>query len=394
MAESPIELINPPSLQDEEQEKLRDSLEPFLPPGSEFAIPEQADKKQAIYMEDADRNRLKKAFVLYTPSGEDQAVRLLVLKQEDGSWRKAASLNTEQGTLDYFGLHDLDQDGEKEAVIGMAGSDFEEEKLLSVYTLEKSGLNKRLEQEYDLIDIFDYDNDGTEDVLLVNGKRRKDFTAALYSYKAGRLEEKSSLGLDAYVFHEHAFGGKLLDGSRGFYIDSRFGIHSQLPEIIAFRDGKLVKAGNPNASIQMKSTLLYTRDINDDGVPEVGDMYIPKGWEDAAFEDIPFIETYTAHSADGVKRKVSERYTDRTRRFYIEIPSEWQGRITPKRLEDGIQLLTVSEGRTVFEVRWADQGKKVQGTVLSDTKTAVFYTGIEEHLTFPFSQFHLLENEF
>ncbi|PAF11796.1 hypothetical protein CHH61_25375, partial [Shouchella clausii] len=75
---------------------------------------------------------------------------------------------------------------------------------------------------------------------------------------------------------------------------------------------------------------MYSKDINGDGVTDVGGMYIPKGWEDAEFSQIPFIEFYSTYSIDGASEKVEERFTDRVRRFYIEIPSTWHGNVTIK----------------------------------------------------------------
>ena len=205
-------------------------------------------------------------------------MHLLVLQEKGEKWLEITNIETDYHTLDYFGLLDLDEDGVKEVVIGLGISEFETEKQLFIYQWDGMVLKNVIDRSYDAIDIADYDGDKKKDVLLIVGKRRESFKAELLDYENGTLKTRSAVSLDAFAFHEKIVSGKLRDGKKALFIDSTIGIHSMLNEIVAYHDGELVTVGNET----YKDYLLYSKDVNGDGIMEVGGMYIPEGWEDAA----------------------------------------------------------------------------------------------------------------
>ncbi|MFE5278690.1 VCBS repeat-containing protein, partial [Bacillus cereus] len=140
------------------------------------------------------------------------------------------------------------------------------------------------------------------------------------------------------------------DGHQALFFDSAIGAHSMTTEMVVFGDEGLIKLEED----MIKAKPLYSRDMNNDGVLEVGSMYIPQGWEETAFADIPFIEYYSTYSIDGDSHKVMERYTDRERRFYIEIPPAWFEKVTLNKLDDGVQLVDIASRNVLFEVRWQE----------------------------------------
>jgi hypothetical protein len=395
MAKSPGDLIESPELHDGQKRKIMDTLNQLLPSSVEYMTPKQATIKQSIFTEDVNSDGKLEAFILYRDFKENPQVHLLVLQQKNKEWTQISDIETDYNNLDYFGLHDLDDNGVMEVIMGLGTSDFETEKNLVIYQLDKAGLKKQMKRSYHLLDIADYDGDKKMDVLLVDGKRRESFTAELFRYKNFKLESRSAVDLEAFSFHEKMVNGNLNDGNKALFIDSTIRVHSMLTEIIAYDHGKLVKVGEKNGGLQMKKYPLYSKDINKDGVTEVGEMYIPQGWEGALFEDIPFIEYYSTYSIEGDSKKITERFTDWVRKFYIEIPSEWHGKVTVKKIKNGIQLLSVSNQKPVFEVKWVKkQSFEPSKAVLKETKDTVFYTDRKENETFPYDQFHLLENEF
>ncbi|RFU67083.1 VCBS repeat-containing protein [Bacillus sp. V59.32b] len=396
MVKSPGDLIESPQLNDGQQLKVKDTLNQLLPSGIEYITPKQAAIKQSIFIEDVNGDgKQQEAFILYRNLKETEQVHLLVLQQKNKEWTKISDIEMDYINLDYFGLHDLDDDGVMEVTMGLGTSDFETEKQLVIYRWDKAGLIKQMKRSYHILDIADYDGDKKMDVLLVDGKRRESFTAELFRYEDNILELRSAVDLEAFSFHENMVNGQLNDGKKALFIDSSIGVHSMLTEIIAYDHGKLVKVGEKNGGLQMKQHPLYSKDINEDGVTEVGEMYIPQGWEDALFEDIPFIEVYSTYSIEGAPKKITERFTDQVRRFYIEIPSEWHGKVTVNKIKNGIQLLSVSKQKPVFEVKWVKkQSSEPSKAVLEETKDTVFYSDRKENETFPFDQFHLLEDEF
>ncbi len=373
LVESPNALIEAPQQANKQNKELSKKAAELLPSNSELLTPVNSNKKQSIYIADINDDGNQEAFLLYRGLGENRKVHLLSLQETENEWREVSDFELNYLQLDYFDLHDLDNDGAIEIVIGLGGSDFESENELMIYQWSVEGLTQVAKKDYEVLDISDYDRDGKSDVLIVHGVRREFMEAELLKFRSSQLVTTSKVNLDAYAFHENTASGKLSDGYQALFIDGAVGAHSMITEIIAFEEGKLIKVDERAGGMLIKEYPLYSKDINDDGVIEVGGMYIPKGWEDEAFADIPFIEYYSTYSINGVEKKIEERYTNRDKKFYITIPVEWQGKVTMKKLENSIQLISVSDEELLFEVKWGNRDSVASaGHIFKKTKDTTF----------------------
>ncbi|MBU7592825.1 FG-GAP repeat domain-containing protein [Metabacillus halosaccharovorans] len=395
LVESPNALIEAPQQEKKQNIELSKKAAELLPSNSELLTPVNSNKKQSIFIADINNDANQEAFLLYRGLGENRKVHLLSLQETENDWREVSDFELNYLQLDYFDLHDLDNDGQIEIVIGLGGSDFESKKELMIYQWKEEGLTQVANKDYEVLDMADYDRDGKSEVLIVHGKRREFMEAELLKFRSGQLVTTSSVNMDAYAFHENAMSGKLSDGIQALFIDGAVGAHSMVTEIIAFEDGKLIKVDERAGGMLIKEYPLYSKDINDDGIIEVGGMYIPKGWEEEAFADIPFIEYYSTYSINGEEKKIEERYTNRAHKFYITIPVDWHGKVTIEKFENSIQIVSVSEDELLFEVKWGNRESIApKGHVYKKTKDTIFYTEMKEKDAFPFNQFHLLEDEF
>lgn len=390
-----ISLIQAPKLSNVKQDEVNRAIKKLLPSSAEYMTPKKAKQKQAIFIEDINGDGKLRAFTLYCDTKENKQVHLLMLKENNGEWNKEFDVATSYNTLDYFKIDDLDGDGNKEIILGVSASDTEPQKQLFIYELDGKSLVKKVDRTYEEIDIDDYNKDKKPDIMILDGERNKLQTAEMFSYMKGQLQSHSLVKLNTYGFHENIVSGKLSDGEKALFIDSSLGAHSMLTEIIVYNNGKLIKVGDENDGILFKAYPLYSRDINKDGVIEVGGMYIPKGFEDAAMAEIPFIYTYAAYDGNGTKQIIEERYSDNGQRFYIKIPPKWYGNVTVEKLDKGVRLVANEDRKTLFEVKWINRGAYIDSkTKLRETKDTVFYTDMKEELSIPNADFHLLEDEF
>lgn len=395
LVESPNALIEAPQPEKKQKIELSEKAFELLPSNSELLVPENANKKQSIYIADVNDDGYQEAFLLYRGLGEKREVHLLSLQETENDWKEISDIEFDYFKLDYFNFHDLDNDGLLEIVIGLGMSDFESGNELIIYQWDAEGLTQLANKGYEIIDIADYDRDKNLDILLVHGKRREFMEAEHLRFRNGQLEVSSSVNIDEYAFHENVLSGKLHDGSLALFIDGGVGAHSMVTEIIAIDGGKLIKVDERTTGMFIKDYPLYSKDINNDGVIEVGQMYIPKGWEEEASANIPYIEYYSSYSIIGEEKKIEERFTNREHKFYITIPEEWYGKVTVKELENGIQLISVSDDELLFDVKWGKrESVEPSGHVLKETQNTIFYTEMKENDSFPFKQFHLLEDEF
>lgn len=387
-------LIQSPMLSSLKQNEISKALKEILPTSAEYLIPKKAEQKQSIFIEDINGDGKEEAFILYKDTKDNQQVHLLMLKEDNGKWSKASDISTNYNTLDYFNIVDLQGNGNKEVILGVSISDSETEKQLLIYELDGKDLIKKVDRTYEVIDIADYNEDNKPDIIIINGEINKLQTAEMLSYINGQLKSHSLLELNPDGFHENFVSGKLADGTKALFIDSSLGAHSMLTEIVAYNNGKLVKVGNEKDDILFKAYPLYSRDINNDGITEFGGMYIPKGFEDAAMAEIPFIYTYVTYNMDGSKQTIEERYMDNGQHFYVTIPSKWYGKVTIKKLDKGVKLIDIEDQKTLFEVIWTSKEASIDSkTKLGETENTVFYSDMKEELPIPNVNFHLSEEE-
>ncbi|MDF2533782.1 MAG: hypothetical protein K0Q65_3363 [Clostridia bacterium] len=397
-AGGPVSVIQAPLLSNSKQGEVKETLEKLLPAGVEYLTPKNAEQKQAIFIEDIDKDGKQEAFIVYKDTKEiqvSQVMHLLMLKETAGNWNKVSDTAIGGSILDYFKLENLDGAGSLEVIAGVGIAKTEPRKQLFVYEAAENELVEKVQRSYEALHITDYNEDKKPDLLLLGGERNIAQTAEMFNYEKGSLKLISVVQLDPSGYHENVVSGKLLDGKQAMFIDSGVGAHSMLTEIIAFNEGKLVKVGNENDKILFKAYPLYSKDINNDGIIEVGGMYIPKGYEDTAFADIPFIHVYADYKIDGTSEIIEERYSNSIQNFYITIPSEWREKVTIKQIDNGIRLLANSDNKVLFEVKWIDK-KTYNETMakLGETKDIVFYTDMKQKMVIPKDNFHLLEEEF
>lgn len=366
----------------------------LLPSGSELLVPEHAAKKQSIFINPQAGMDAQEAFLLYRNTADNRQAHLVYLTKENETWQIKKDMETGYLGFDTFELTDLDGDGVKEAVVGGAVSNTGHDNQLAIYTLEKDTLTKTAELNYDTLSVADYTKDQIPDIMAITKKQDNTSAAGLYSYKKGTLTLLSQIDLDPQGFFEHAAFGALADGEQALFADSGIGAHSMLTEIIVYQNGNLEKVGDPSDSVLLKEYPLYSRDINGDGIIEVGGMYIPKGYEDAAFAEIPFIHTYQNYKLDGTFQVVEERYTDQGQHFYISFPKEFYEGITVKQKENEVLLLSTQGDTVLFQVKWAvNNSLPASAVILGKTKDTTFYTELKEETKIPTSAFHLMEEE-
>lgn len=366
----------------------------FLPTGSELLVPENAAKKQSIFLSAQAGKEADEAFLLYRNTTDNRQAHIVYLTKENGTWQIKEDMETGYLGFDTFELTDLDGDGVKEAIVGGSVSNTGHDNQLAIYKPERDKLTKKSELNYVALSIADYTKDQIPDIMAITKKQDNTSAVGLYSYEKGTLKLLSQIDLDPQGFFEHAVFGTLADGEQALFADSGMGAHSMLTEIIVYQNGNLEKVGDPLDHVLLKEYPIYSRDINGDGIIEVGGMYIPKGYEDAAFAEIPFINTYQDYKLDGTFQVVEERYTDQGQHFYISFPKELYEGVTVKRKDNEVLLLSIQGDTVLFQVKWAaNNSLPSNAVVLGKTKETTFYTELKEETKIPTSAFHLMEEE-
>lgn len=387
--------IQQPKADSSKEEDITQKLKNILPAGAEYLTADNSDKKQSIVLDDLNQDGKQEALVLYRDTRDNKQAHFLILQEKDGGFTKIWDQETGFASFDYFDVIDLDGDGKKEIVSGGEASGSESPKQLFIYGLDQNQLLEKANRSYEQILIRQFKDSQHPSIFLTDGKPEEEQKAELISYESDQLNSLSSVELNLQAVPERITAGLLADGADAVFVDSGLGAHSMLTEILGVKEGKLVKVGDDSDGVLMKEYPIYSRDINGDGVVEVGGMYIPAGYEDAAMAEIPFIYAYYDYKSDGTKMIVEERYAEEGQHFYITIPSGLYGLVTVKRMDQGVQLLKASGGEVVFEVKWMKKdGVGQSGTILGETKDTTYYTEFKDELPVSKDHFHLMGEEY
>jgi hypothetical protein len=386
-------LLETPTVYGEEQNRVETVIKEYLPVEAQYVTARDDLQKQSIFTEDINQDGTAEIFVLYRDLKDNQQIRLLMLQETEGNYQKSFDEGLSINSLLTFRISDLTGSGNKEILIGGTNSENDTLNQLFIYEYDGSKLKKKIDRNYEGMDIWDYNRDKSPEVLLLDGEAGKEQRAELLKYQKGQLEVISTLTLNPDVSFENIVPGNLSGGERALFADGGIGAHSMLTQIITYEDGKLVKIGDDQDKTLFKAYPAYSRDINQDGVIEVAGMYIPKGYEDAAFAEIPFIYTYVDYDMDGTTKLIEERYEDHGQQFFIKIPKEWNEKVTVKKSENGVSLLSTEDDSLLFEVSWTAKAAEFDGVKLAETENTIFYTKEKVNLPIPKDAFQLFTEE-
>ena len=122
----------------EHQKDLREIVKDFLIKDSELVEAEEPGNTKAILQYDFDNDEQHELIVTFK---EKEQLKAMVLKKENGQWKKVWETNGEGFDIHYSGLEDIDRDGVKEFLIGwMIGASAGNE--LEVFQWQKDSLHK------------------------------------------------------------------------------------------------------------------------------------------------------------------------------------------------------------------------------------------------------------
>lgn len=181
--EEPSALILPPA-SDQDEYVERTLINSFLGDGQHLQVPEDMDEPAAIIDLNIGEDRSKEKLAFWSNNNGHEVGVLLMQQAADGSWSILDQIRQFGNAVDFFKLIDLDNDGEKEACVGI---DVGGNNVLSVYRLSAEGFAEMAQLNYTFLDILDLNGDGNSAVLCaLNDYDDTAPTTTLSVYEAGQ----------------------------------------------------------------------------------------------------------------------------------------------------------------------------------------------------------------
>ncbi|MBN6189176.1 VCBS repeat-containing protein [Aneurinibacillus sp. BA2021] len=333
-ASSPIDLVTTPRM-DDAQQKARAAVLRALPDDAALTLPVQAERTSALNLIDLDGDGTQEVVAFYK-NQQLPEVGMLVLTNESGTWKKASNLTFQGTAIMYAAIQDLDGNKRPELLVGVdESSDWN---TLSIYQFK----NKEIKR----IDVLTYtefamgnlnDDPLPEMVALTLDREKGKAKAQVYALRNRSLDLIDELAMNGSINgYEQVLIGEAAKGQKGVFVDMGVGAHSSYTALLILKNGRLhnvVAAPDDETALTYTPHSLYSKDIDGDGIVEIGIQHEPPGSEDLPLIDVPWIDGwYRWNGKDGLTL-VHQTYTDIESGYRFHIPAAWHGRYTVKRVE-------------------------------------------------------------
>jgi len=375
-------------------ENLQKAVQKILPPHAQLYVSDGIGKKQSIYQTDIDQDGEKEAVVLYQNPTDNKQIHMMILKNKANHWTKIIDTSLNAYVLDYFDFIAFHK-GEKESiVIGEAQTKEDANKHLEIYNMEKNNLQLIQAFDYHQFQIDDFLKNSDKELMLFDGTIGQEQTAKFYANQKGSFVLQSQVNLEAYAEHEHVITGNLSDDTKAVFVDSGVGAHSLLTEVVFMSNGKLKLLGNTSDSNYLKDIALYSKDINQDGVIEIAKTILPTAYADAATAEIPTIAEYADIDQNGNRVVNKTVYVDEGENFEIEIPTEQEKDIKITKETTSLTVQNQATNQVLYKVQWAKQKEVPQNVIVLKKAGDIVYYRDKETYVIADEAFHLLEENF
>ncbi len=336
---APETLMSPPKLAGDYQ-ALQDVFETEVGSNAALIAPVNGEHKSAFIVGDFNSDSKEEAMVFYSVKETDETVSIGIFKTENGQWEYVKSVAGPGSSIDTVVIEDMNSDGIKEIIIGWNLSTFNKQVCIYEPDLTVSNTFTILgSYQYNLLDVFDVDSDGSKDLFFVN----LDNTALVPSATANvfkidenkrGIKEASTISIDGNVSGYN----QIIVGKDGYiYVDAFKNEHDMITEILRWNKNKatleapLFDADTQSTTATWRSHRISVSDIDNDGKLEVpvgvevtGSSQVKSG---VLQEESIYYVKWCSFEDNKLK---AEKYClyNNTEGYMLDVPSSWVGKIT------------------------------------------------------------------
>jgi hypothetical protein len=126
--------------------------------------------------------------------------------------------------------------------------------------------------------------------------------------------------------------GQVRENQKGIFVELGLGAHSAITEIVVEENGEyknvLPRKDEYDFSPTFKPYPLYSMDINNDGIVEVGMQTEPLEASHYSMADMPWINNWYQWDGNHGLKKVLEEYSNYSQGYRLIVPESWSGKYT------------------------------------------------------------------
>lgn len=207
----------------------------------------------------------------------------------------------------------------------------------NTYKAIEDELKARIEQsgtklDYAHFSIGDIDSDGIFELAYIERVETEIPSARLkvYSFKDNSCKLEYETEFQLMCYPDSVLIGKVNEKQNAIFVELAVGAHSALTEIVVKDEGEYVRVIKSKDEYDFSQTFkpypLYSQDINNDGIIEVGVQSEPLEAEGYAMVAMPWINNWYQWDGNGGLKKIMEEYSSYSEGYRFIIPESWSGK--------------------------------------------------------------------
>lgn len=344
-------LLSPPKLS-LEQEQIYDALRRAAGSSISLKYPKTGGYLSAFIVSDIDGDGEDEALVFYEKNllrNEENALRLNVLDQIEGSWRSVYDLAAGGAEVEEVMISRLGSNSRTNIIVGYSMVN-QGERVLSVYDYRQGELTETLNSSYSLADVCDLDRNGENELLIVCGQALSQSARAMTyvlaqdgSYYESRVELN-----EAFTDFANLLYGNTAEGIPCVWLDGITGPSTVQTQVLTLENGvlTLLYSDKDSGIRTVRQSGYLTCDLDGDGVAEIPVNTLFPGYTDATeSEQIPMTSWYECRGGK-LMRKCSGYYSP-ARQFAFVLPRRWERKVTLKQDALAEELVFYRLGRSL-----------------------------------------------
>ncbi len=330
-------LLAAPKLSDEQTE-IHETLTASVGSNIQLKYPKNGDRRSAFVIGDIDTEPTDEALVFYerkdAPAGEG-GIRVNVLDRNDsGNWESVYDLAGKGTDVDRVAVSTLGRDRVNNIIVGYLSMNMDE-KYLQISSYDKKAFNSsRFEDTYSIMEVFDIDKDGFNEVVTaLNNAADNTASASVIEAVSDKIEKTDTVAMSADTtgFVNSTVG--LVDKETpGMFVDCLKSNGTLRTEIIYYRYGKL-----QDPLVQIPDKLLeatarpagyYCMDVDKDDIVEIPSAELMPGHESLEPEEQLYLTSWWSYEDYYTLSKKYTGYYSISGGYSMMFPKRWQNVVT------------------------------------------------------------------
>ena len=327
---APTNLIKPP-LADASNLELKRTIEKFLPFNARLTMPTSLERSaKTFYLKDLTQNGQEEIIAFYKIDNSFSLGILVLAKDSNDKWNQMQLIEHYGDDINLVKFIDITGDDKPELLVGLEGGSSLDNQLF-IYSFTANKYREIANISYSNFTYGDIDGDGLPEIVINKNTRQKDIPITVLE-----VYKHSGEGLDLiYNIDFDGYAGEILLGQaksaiKGIFNEVYLGAHSAATHLIVREGGEFVEvfAQNPDIEMGFKPYPLPSKDVNDDGIIEMGIHKAPANTEHLAMVEIPWVEEWYQWDGEDGLIWLSQVYADYDNSFQWHIPADWLNKYT------------------------------------------------------------------